>query len=69
MMMEVKTNLHGNGSPLSLSFKSPGCDLRREPAVRTVLLEASVPRHDGVYAVVGVLCGKWKIFSSHSMLM
>ena len=63
--MEVKTNLHGNGSPLSLSFKSIECDLRREPAVRTVLLEASVPGHDGVYAVVCVLCQTNGKFTYH----
>ena len=53
--LEEDLQIESNGSPLSLSFKSHGCDLWREPAVRTVLLEASVPRHDGVYAVVCVL--------------
>ena len=63
--MEIKTNLLGGGFPQSLSFKSHGSDLRREPAVRTVLLEASVPGHDGVYAVVCVLCQTNGKFTHH----
>ena len=39
--------------------------LRRQPAIRAVLLEAPVPGHDGVYAVVGVLCQTNGKFTHH----